>query len=245
MRFGLAMLRRAAVVLTLVAGLLAVPRPTAAQQPTGHFVVAVCGTVPVAFVAGRTTAPGVVDVNGNTCIAGVVTATLAFPTIGAAVPTTGVYSAINVGGLLTGMTGGTTAADNVTAPVGGLDTRSFNYVWDGAAWDRLYGDSTNGAFVNVKATVTALGVTPTDRTITSATGASQTAMAANAARKSLTIQNTGTANCGVNPTGGTAVIGGAGTITLFPGGAYSPRVPTLAAVTVICTAGQPLYANES
>lgn len=91
----------------------------------------------------------------------------------------------------------------------------------------------------------AIGITPTDRTVTSATGASQTVMAANASRHSVTIVNTGSANCGVNPTGGTAAIGGAGTLTLVPNGSYSPRVPTLSAVTAICTAGQPLYAEEN
>lgn len=91
----------------------------------------------------------------------------------------------------------------------------------------------------------AIGLTPTDRTITSATGASQTMMAANAARHSLTIVNTGNANCGVNPTGGTAAIGGAGTLTLGPLGAYTPRIPTVSAVTVICTAAQPIYGDEN
>lgn len=110
-------------------------------------------------------------------------------------------------------------------------------------------DSTGSVRITgtVSATVTpgnAIGITPTDRTVTSATGASQTVMAANASRKSLTLVNTGTANCGVNPTGGTAAIGGAGTITIVPFGSYTPRVPTLAAVTAICTAGQPLYADE-
>lgn len=90
-----------------------------------------------------------------------------------------------------------------------------------------------------------LGITPTDRTITSATGSSQTVMSANAARHSLTVENTGNANCGLNPTGGTAVIGGAGTLTLFPGGSYQPRIPTLSAVTAICTSGQQLYAEEN
>lgn len=90
-----------------------------------------------------------------------------------------------------------------------------------------------------------LGITPTDRTITSATGASQQMMAGNASRHSMTIENTGNANCGVNPTGGTAAIGGAGTITLAPLGSYTPRVPTLSAVTVICTAGQPIYGDEN
>ncbi len=90
-----------------------------------------------------------------------------------------------------------------------------------------------------------VGITPTDRTVTSATGSSQTVASALATRRSLTIVNTGNANCGINPTGGTAAIGGAGTITLTPFGAYTPRIPTLSAVTAICTAGQPLYADES
>jgi len=90
-----------------------------------------------------------------------------------------------------------------------------------------------------------IGITPTDHTITSASGSSQQIMAANASRHSLTIVNTGNANCGVNPTGGTAVIGGAATMTLSPLGAYTPRVPTLSAVTVICTAGQPIYGDDN
>lgn len=90
-----------------------------------------------------------------------------------------------------------------------------------------------------------VGITPTDHTIASASGASQQLMAANASRHSMTIVNTGNANCGVNPTGGTAAIGGAGTITLAPLGAYTPRVPTLSAVTVICTAAQPIYGDDN
>jgi len=92
---------------------------------------------------------------------------------------------------------------------------------------------------------TSVGITPTDRTIASTSGSSQQIMAANAARHSLTIENTGNANCGVNPTGGTAVIGGAGTITLAPLGSYAPKIPTLSAVTIICTAGQPIYGDEN
>lgn len=105
---------------------------------------------------------------------------------------------------------------------------------------------TCAAGAQVTATIAAgVGLTPTDRTITSASGASQQIMAANAARHSMTIENTGNANCGVNPTGGTAAIGGAGTLTLAPLGAYTPRIPTVSAVTVICTAGQPIYADEN
>lgn len=95
----------------------------------------------------------------------------------------------------------------------------------------------------VQPTVYPVGITPTDRTITSATGSSQTLMNA-AARRTLVIINTGNANCGVNPTGGTAAIAGAGTLTLVPYGVYAPTIPTQSAVTVICTSGQPIYAAE-
>jgi len=84
-----------------------------------------------------------------------------------------------------------------------------------------------------------------DRTITSATGASQAFFAANLQRHSLNIVNTGNANCGINPTGGTAAIGGAGTLTLSALGAYTPKIPPRNAVTVICTAGQPIYGDEN
>lgn len=98
---------------------------------------------------------------------------------------------------------------------------------------------------SLAAPINPLGITPTDRTIASTSGASQQIAAANAARHGLTIVNTGNANCGVNPTGGTAAIGGAGTLTLAPLGSYSPRIPTLSAITVICTAAQPIYAEEN
>jgi hypothetical protein len=84
-----------------------------------------------------------------------------------------------------------------------------------------------------------------DRTITSASGASQQLFAANLQRHSITIVNTGNANCGINPSGGTAAIGGAGTFTLAALGSYSPRIPPRQAVTVICTAGQPIYGDEN
>lgn len=59
------------------------------------------------------------------------------------------------------------------------------------------------------------GMTQTDRTITSATGASQNLAAALSTRKAILIKN-GATSCGVNLFGGTAAIGGAGTITLAP-----------------------------
>jgi hypothetical protein len=141
-------------------------------------------------------------------------------------------------------------AQPVTNPVNGV----------AAAYNSAAPTCTSGVFcwlqvdangnLKITGTVTAtstnpVGVTPTDRTITSASGASQQIMAANASRHSLTIVNNGNANCGVNPTGGTAAISGAGTLTLGPLGAYTPRIPTLSAVTVICTAGQPIYGDEN
>ncbi len=112
------------------------------------------------------------------------------------------------------------------------------------SWNTMTADGRACGTFNMGPGGQAVGITPTDRTITSATGSSQTVMAANASRKALTIENTGNANCGVNPTGGTAAIGGAGTITLAPLGSYSPLIPTLSAVTAICTAAQSLYASE-
>lgn len=80
------------------------------------------------------------------------------------------------------------------------------------------------------------GITYADKTITSATGSSQTIAAANAGRKSLIIKNGGS-NTGVNILGGTAAIGGAGTVTLQP---YEPMVLDgascpLGAITIIST----------
>lgn len=137
-------------VLIAAAALWLASAPVAEAQT---FVVAACPTTGSAYPTGSTGRPYAIDPSGNVCIAGTISATITFPTFGAAVPATGVYTGINVGGTLTGATGGTTAGDNVTAPTGALDTRSFNFVWDGATWDRLYGDSTNGAFVNIKAAI--------------------------------------------------------------------------------------------
>lgn len=163
-----------------------------------------------------------------------------------------------IGGTVDGSASGNVGVAKVDAA--GL---AYNAItnWGGTALGAManYGTSPGAvlvpgvnAFVTNTVTVTGtvattepVGITPTDRTVTSATGSSQTMMALNATRHSLTIENTGNANCGVNPTGGTAAIGGAGTLTLAPLGAYTPRVPTLSAVTVICTAGQPIYGDEN
>lgn len=88
-------------------------------------------------------------------------------------------------------------------------------------------------------------ITYTDKTITSATGSSQTIMASNSSRKSLIIQAVNT-QVGVNINGGTAAIGGAGTLVLMPGkdliltGADCP----VGAITVIATASTYIPAYE-
>lgn len=68
------------------------------------------------------------DANGNLLIAGTITASLSG---------TGANNADNVAAVATGLT----------------PSVAYNYVWDGAAWDRLYGDSTNGLFANIKAMI--------------------------------------------------------------------------------------------
>jgi hypothetical protein len=140
--------------------------------------------------------------------------------------------------------GGTTASQlKINQASVGDEGRNSNKVCDPVSPWRCVTVNASGQLLSSSSP--AVGITPTDRTITSASGSSQQIMAANAARHSLTIENTGNANCGVNPTGGTAAIGGAGTITLAPLGSYTPAIPTLSAVTVICTSGQPVYGNES
>jgi hypothetical protein len=76
-------------------------------------------------------------------------------------------------------------ADTVTNATNGLQTYNFPLVFNGTTWDRLRGDATNGAFVNIKTSV-ALAVTQsgtwsnrvTDGTNTAAVKATTTAAAA-------------------------------------------------------------------
>lgn len=53
-------------------------------------------------------------------------------------------------------------ADNVATSATNGQSAAWNYVWDGSAWDRLYGDSTNGVFVNVKSCTVCGGVSAID-----------------------------------------------------------------------------------
>ena len=86
-----------------------------------------------------------------------------------------------------------------------------------------------------------------DKSIAALSGSSQGLLIANPGRRYLLIQNTGTANVGVNLAGGPAVLGGTGTIILFPGGSYEPDagfMPTNP-INVIGTAGQPIVCFEA
>jgi hypothetical protein len=89
------------------------------------------------------------------------------------------------------------------------------------------------------------GLTATDKTVTSATGSSQTLAAAAATRKAILIKN-GNSNTGINLLGGTAAIGGAGTITLAPlEGLYlEGAVCPVGAITAISTAAAYISAIE-
>ena len=81
-----------------------------------------------------------------------------------------------------------------------------------------------------------------DYSIASLTGASQVALAFCGWRSFLMIHNPGSANAGINPTGGVAAVGSAGTITLVPNGTMTFNIDGVPqnAITVVGTAGQPL-----
>lgn len=85
-----------------------------------------------------------------------------------------------------------------------------------------------------------------DNSIASLSGASQQAIALNGNRQFLLIENTGNANVGVNLTGGTAAIGGTGTITIVPNGSILlDHVVPQNQINVIGTAAQPLCVIEA
>lgn len=86
--------------------------------------------------------------------------------------------------------------------------------------------------------------------IASLSGASQTLTAANFQRKYLLVCNTGNQNLGVSFVGGTAAIGGAGTLTLTAGSCKEYALnsalasPPSNAVTAIGTAAQSVACLE-
>jgi hypothetical protein len=89
-------------------------------------------------------------------------------------------------------------------------------------------------------------VTYTNKSITSATGSSQTLAAANTTRKSLVIVNPveSTTPWGINPVGGTALIGTAPTIKLNPGDSWAPWPVPNNLITGIGTATSQLVVLE-
>lgn len=84
-----------------------------------------------------------------------------------------------------------------------------------------------------------------DISIAALTGVSQALAGANANRRALIISNVGATNVGVNLTGGVAVIGGAGTLTLVPGANLTiDDFPPTNAITVIGTLAAALTAYQ-
>lgn len=126
--------------------------------------------------------------------------------------------------------------------IGGIYNATAPTLADGQT-NKLRLDSRGRILTN--GTVVGGEVTYTDKTITSATGSSQTLAAANANRKSILIKN-GASQTGVNINGGTAAIGGAATLTLQPyetlfmSGADCP----VGAITVISTSSAYISAFE-
>jgi hypothetical protein len=97
---------------------------------------------------------------------------------------------------------------------------AFPWVFNGSNYDRLRGDATNGAFVNVKAAVpisTKTDLTPSAPAAASVGVASASAVAANANRKGLVLVNS--SNARISLGFGSAAVLDSG-ITLYPGGVY-------------------------
>ena len=130
------------------------------------------------------------DLSGNLRVS----ASLAFPTIGAAVPATGVYNALNVAGALRGLSGLSTgalfpaavaivdgsgtqitsfgatgsqsnAASALTPTSANVPTVGFMYGFNGTTWDQLQVDTSKNLKVNVQSsTGTAIGTTTSGST---------------------------------------------------------------------------------
>lgn len=98
----------------------------------------------------------------------------------------------------------------------------------------------------VASSVGASGVTLTDNSITSATGASQQLLAANTSRKALTIINpsASTTSWAINPLGTAAVAGTPPSFTLNPGDEWSPTKVPSNKITGIGTAASSLIVLE-
>lgn len=128
-------------------------------------------------------------------------------------------------------------ADNVATSATNGQAAAWTYVWDGAAWDRLYGDSVLGAFVQVKASVLP-------------TGASTAANQTNASQKTQVVDGSGNV---ISATGNaldvnvktvatkTAIAAGTTTITL---GGTSQTLFSAAAIVAGAFVTNPSTATE-
>lgn len=89
-------------------------------------------------------------------------------------------------------------------------------------------------------------VTLTDHSVTSATGASQALLAANASRRSLSIVNPpdSATDWVINPLGGTAVAGTMPCFTLHPGDEWNPVPAPANAITGLGVAASELIVLE-
>lgn len=111
-------------------------------------------------------------------------------------------------------------------------------LWDDATNTPAKVSSTAGSTTDPTITRNAPLAAGTDRSGTATTTASVLA-AANTSRRSLTIQNIGANNIGINETGGTAAIGSPGTYTVAPGSTVS--VSTNRAISVIAATAATEY----
>lgn len=142
--------------------------PAAALAQSSGVVVVDCTTgVGLAYSVGSNRPPSILP-TGQACVTG--SFSLTFPTIGAAVPATGIYNAINVAGTLRGWAGLSTgsifpgavaivdASGNQITTFGGAATTSnassgvatsstnqanvvWNYGFNGTTWDQLQVDA--------------------------------------------------------------------------------------------------------
>jgi len=99
-----------------------------------------------------------------------------------------------------------TPSDAFANPTDALDTWSFTGLYNGTTWDRARGDTTNGMWTNIKASIDLPVHTTTSSTITADqvtvddTGGGILIIAANANRKSVIIRNLGADDMYVGPT---------------------------------------------
>lgn len=147
-------------------------------QSTGTVVVDCTTGVGLAYTAGSTR-PMTLLPTGAACVNASVT--LAFPTIGAAVPATGIYNGINVGGTLRGLSGLSTgsifplaaaivdgsgnqitsfgatgstsnASSGVATSSINVPTVAYNYGFNGTTWDQLQVSPTKNLYIDAPTT---------------------------------------------------------------------------------------------